>query len=745
MENQLMSYDIESEISKLNAPQQKAVKTRKKHVLVLAGAGSGKTKVLTSRIAYILDMGAEPDSILAVTFTNKAANEMKNRIKSMVSSSTNLNDMWVGTFHSLCNKIISTHYSTMGLAKNYQTLDSDDQKSLIRRIVEELEVEKNEKFDKKALVQDGMNFINKSKENGLRPNKAHDLLISLNIDQINLEIYERYEQTRMLNNTIDFGDMLLYVVELFRDHPEIKKQYQHKFSHILVDEFQDTNKIQYQWAKDLSEGNYLFVVGDDDQSIYGWRGAKVSNIIDFAKNHNDTEIVKLEQNYRSTKKILACANSVIKVNTKRLGKSLWSDQADGSDICIIESDSPEEEARVITSIIESKIMNDNSIKYSDFAILYRNNAISRSFEAKLTEKKIPYKLIGGTSFWARKEIKDVLSYMSLVANDKNDVSFERTVNTPSRGIGKKTIEKIRIRAQQNNANLFITTSEMIDAGEIKGKSGKALSEYIDFINDARSGESTITPYNIIMKIIKEIPLTDSYYSEGEEKGDERKENIHELSYFAKEFVNEDDKDDLDAFLAQAALQSDNAKDKDTDSVQLMTLHASKGLEFPFVFVAGFEQGTFPSKRALISPHKKNLEEERRLAYVGITRAEKELWLSFAGYRYNQSTQYSMFMDELPVEFLSYKTSSSYGISSIGRKIKSYKIKTDQPLSSKPFKKSQEDDNSASLYKVGQTINHKKWGKGLISKVEFKRDINSYIIDVSFDFIGRKNIIIPKTI
>lgn len=737
-----MSFDINIEINKLNEVQRKAVISRSKAILILAGAGTGKTKVLTSRISYLISLGVEPSSILAVTFTNKAANEMTNRIKSMVNENVMIGDAWIGTFHKICNKIIATHYELLNLPKNYQTLDSDDQKSLIRRSIEEICLENpKDIIDKKECLLSSLTFINKAKELGFRPNnaKAKDLCINMGFDKIILDIYNRYEYIRELTNTIDFGDMILYVIELFRDFPEIKYFYSNKFSHVLVDEYQDTNTLQSELINSLSENNYLFVVGDDDQSIYGWRGAKIENILNFEKNNKDTEIFRLEENYRSTKIILSAANIIIKNNIKRHGKTLWTNGNEGEKIKVYETSSPEEEAEALTDNILSKIQNEG-INPKDVAILYRNNSISRSFEGKLTERQIPYKIIGGISFWSRKEIKDMLSYLSLIANKDNDISFERVINVPTRGVGKKSIEKIRNNANENKISMFDSMSLMLSTNEIKGKSGNLLRSFQKIIESLTKNNISSSIYNTIVKILEETNLANSYTGETEEKLAERKLNLQELCYFAKNFKNEEEGlSDIDVFLSQAALQSESDNSKSNDCVQMMTIHASKGLEFKYVYLVGLEQGIFPSNRSL-SQTIDSLEEERRLAYVAITRAEIELTISFSTWRYNQSSGASMFLLELPKELLSYKKTNSFSYNSnYSNNRNNFQNKVTPKIMEPKFDNNLDD--SKNKYVVGQMINHKKFGKGEILKIESESEYDVYTI--KFGFIGQKRIMKKK--
>lgn len=722
---------IEDLVGGLNKEQKEAVITRTEKVRILAGAGSGKTRVLTTRIAYLLAIGVESNSILAVTFTNKAAAEMKNRIESIMPSemNVNLNSMWVGTFHGLCNKIISTHHNLLNLPKNYEIIDTDDQKTIIRRVLEELKISN----DKKEILKESLFYINSSKEKGLRPLDSVDFLNSMSLPLLYLDIYKRYEEIRISSNALDFGDILLYVKELFDNNEDVKKYYQEKFQHILVDEYQDTNDIQEEWLRNMSFGNYLYVVGDDDQSIYGWRGAKIDNIINFKLRYPDAETVKLEQNYRSTNKILTAANSVISHNTKRAGKNLWSDKEGGDNLVLRQCSNPEDEARTISEMIKARI--ESGVNPKDIAILYRNNSISRAFESKLTEKMIPYKIVGGIGFWSRKEIKDVLSYMSMFNNNDNDVSFERTINFPPRGIGKKTLLKIKEDSLDNRTTLYDSLKKLINEKEIKGKAAEKINKYISLVQKGIDKKDDM-PYKLIMNILEDTLIENAYEKEGEEKSDERKANIQELVYFAKNFINEDkEKTDLEAFLYHASLQSDADKKKDGDLVQLMTIHASKGLEFPYVYIVGFEQGIFPSARSLNS--KSQLEEERRLAYVAITRGEKNVDLSFSERRYNDNLEPSCFLYELPLDILEFKSNSEYGYHEIGRTI----IKNNKNKEESKGLNTKSNKKELKKYSIGEEINHKKFGKGKILDIFTK---NNYIIaKIEFPFIGKKEIMIGK--
>lgn len=724
---------IEILISQLNDKQKEAVLSREKHIRILAGAGSGKTKVLTTRMAYLALIDVEPDTILAVTFTNKAAAEMKDRAMKMLPKELNIdaNKMWIGTFHGLCNRIISAHNSLLNLPKNYEIIDTDDQKTILRRVLEELKISQ----DKKEVIKEMITYINTAKERGFRPVASKKLLQSMGFPSMYLNIYKRYEEIRESSNALDFGDILLYVKELFENNPEVKKYYQEKFQHILVDEYQDTNEIQEEWLRSISLGNYLYVVGDDDQSIYGWRGAKIDNIINFSDRYVSSKTVKLEQNYRSTNNILNAANYIIKNNTKRAGKNLWSEKEDGKPLIIRQCFNPEQEAKLVAEEIKYEL-DFNGRNPSEIAILYRNNALSRALESKLTERKIPYKIVGGIGFWSRKEIKDVLSYMSMINNSQNDVSFERTINFPTRGIGKKSIMNIIEESKSHDLSLFEALQKMIEDNKIKGKALMNMKSYINVINKGKKIKIN-TPYNLIMQIMDDTNLWEAYNKEGEEKSDERKQNLQELIYFARNFKNEEEeKTDLEAFLYHASLQSDADKNKEGENIQLMTVHASKGLEFPKIYIVGFEQGIFPAKRSMDQTHL--LEEERRLAYVAITRGMETVEISFSERRYNQQSEYSKFLEELPLDILDFKSENEYGISKIGRDILKNKIDNEKPESSSTESYFEEEEPK---YQINDIMNHKKFGKGKIIKIY---ETNQKLVaTVDFGFIGKKELIIAK--
>lgn len=705
-------------IEGLNEEQKKAVQSNNKRVLILAGAGSGKTQVLTKRVAYLLEKGAEPSSILAVTFTNKAAKEMKERISKIKPENVILSDMWIGTFHSLCNKILKKNHNLAGLPSNFQIIDNDDQLKILKDIIREnlnlfIEYDNKERNQKiKAAASESLKYISQAKDNIKRSKdcsftQEEFLYYGYNI----LNIYKEYEDFLINNFLLDFNDILLKTYELFIDSPSIKDYYNNKFRHVLVDEFQDTNKLQYEWVKMLSNNNYLFVVGDDDQSIYGWRGAQIENIIKFDVENKGTEVIKLEQNYRSTNNILKTANYLIDFNTKRKGKNLWSSKGDGEKVIVKECYSPYQEAEYIAR----KIKENKNFNYSDYAILYRNNSISRILESKLNEFKIPYKIIGGVGFWSRSEIKLMMSYLELVSNYKNNLAFEKSINNPVRGIGKKTIEKIKIKANKESISMFESSIIMINEKSIKGKAAENIKLFLNLISDSAKFNNIKETLDYI---VQKTNIINYYIDTDLDKGEERVLNINELLNAAETFTPDNDIDELSSFIDHYRLQSSTDEETDKNSVQLMTIHASKGLEFPYVFLSAFEEGIFPSNRAI---EEGNIEEERRLAYVAITRAEKNLEITGTIKRYpNTDSVLSRFVNELPKENVSFFIESNYSLENINKISDSKKMLL------------------LSEYKIGNTINHSKYGTGVILYSNIND--NELHLKVDFGFIGVKKLI-----
>ncbi len=716
--------DIEKEISFLNDKQKEAVLERKsKRLLVLAGAGSGKTKMLTVRIAYLISLGVKPENIFAVTFTNKAAAEMKERIVK-ITKNTDISKLSCGTFHSSCLKIIKDNLKLTNIISNFNIIDSDDQKSLIKRVINDMLENKDPNLtieieDIKEVVKTVQYFINLCKENEFRPNKCDPILESLSLPLEYKYIYKRYEDYRTINNSIDFTDIILYAVEILRDNQNIQDYYKNKFRHIFVDEFQDTNHIQYRLINLITgEKSYHTMVGDDDQLIYSWRGANIHNLKNYTeKNKSLIKIVKLEQNYRSDKNILACANHIIANNKDRLGKKLWSDKVDGDLITVIEGNNQEEEASLIANKI-IKLVKKENYSFNDITVLYRANSLSRAIESHLTKKKIAYKVIGGLSFWQRKEIKDVVSYLILINNTDNDLAFERVVNFPKRGIGNKTLELIRKNGYEKKISLLNSTEELLENNNIKGKSKEQLNDFIKIIK--KGNGYTYNVNKLINYIIFETKIEDEYLKEGMDVYTQRKENLSELINYSSYYEPQNNKNDVLAdFLHTAQLQSDADKNHDINTVKLMTIHASKGLEFPIVFLCGLEDGIFPSSQSITLIEKKPelMEEERRLMYVAMTRAEKKLFLGFSNRRYQNTMIYSRFLDELPIELLKHEAANEFSLSRIGQKIRN----------------SKKNNNFNQDYKIGDNFEDDIFGSGEI--IDLTENEAQYILKVDFDFLG----------
>lgn len=722
--------DLNKNIEKLNNKQKEAVLEKKsKRLLILAGAGSGKTSVLTTRIAYILKMGISASSIFAVTFTNKAAKEMKDRIIYLTGAEA-AQDLTCGTFHSTSLKIIKDNINKTNITKNFTIVDSDDQKLLIKKIILEMLKENPKIFnleveDVKEIILLIQSFINNAKENEFRPENCNEIIKKLNLPLIYKEVYERYEEYRIINNILDFSDILLYAVEILRDNANIREFYSNKYRHIFVDEFQDTNPIQYRLINLITtEKTYHTMVGDDDQLIYAWRGANLDNLKKYTEeNQKEIKIIKLEQNYRSVNNILNAANNIIKNNEKRLGKNLWSDKKDGEKITIIEGNNQEEEASLIANKIYKLIK--SGYKPSDITVLYRRNSLSRAIESHLTKKKIPYKVIGGLSFWQRKEIKDIMSYLLMVNNNNNDIAFERTINTPKRGMGDKTLEKIREFSKENKLSMYSSVEKMLNDNIFSGKIKTGFENYIELIKNSKKYENNIN--QLINFIVFETKIEDEYQKEGNDIYLSRKENISELINYSSYFIgNNKNTDILSDFLQTAQLQSDADKNNDIDTVKLMTVHSSKGLEFPIVFIIGLEDGIFPSNQSITMQKLKPelLEEERRLAYVAITRAKEILFLTFSNSRYYINSTYSRFLEEIPLDLLKHEDNNSFSISKIGQKIKKNML-----------------TKNKNGYKIGDKFNDDIFGVGEIISISEEGNYN--VLEIDFDFLGKQKKYIEK--
>jgi DNA helicase-2/ATP-dependent DNA helicase PcrA len=645
--------DVTHIIDSLNDQQRQAVTADVKNLLVLAGAGSGKTRVLVHRIAWLIETeGLSPYSIMAVTFTNKAAREMRGRIEHLLGINTH--GMWVGTFHGLAHRLLRAHWRDAGLRDNFQIMDSDDQLRLIKRLCKEMNLD-----DSRWPARQFQWFINAQKDEGLR--STHIERTGDPYQTMMIRVYEAYEDACERGGMIDFGELLLRALELLRDRaPQLLKHYRERFRYVLVDEFQDTNAIQYAWLRLLCEGdNKLMAVGDDDQSIYGWRGARIENIQHLEQHFPGTETIRLEQNYRSTGTILGAANAVIQNNFGRLGKALWTELGDGEPISLYSAFNEQDEARFIVDQIQKWVEEGN--RRDKAAILYRSNAQSRVLEEMLIRAGMPYRIYGGQRFYDRLEIKNALAYLRLLANRDDDTAMERVINVPTRGIGPRTIEVIREHARGENISMWRAANEIIELKTLPARASNALQVFIDLINQLDADTRGTELHEQTEHVLQHSGLIEHHKKEKGEKGQSRIENLEELVNAARQFAGQwqEDREEgfnspLAAFLDQAALDAGEAQaDVHTDSVQLMTLHSAKGLEFPLVFMAGMEEGLFPHSMSAEEPGR--LEEERRLCYVGITRAMQKLFMTYAESRrlHGKETfnRVSRFINEIPTEYL----------------------------------------------------------------------------------------------
>ena len=649
--------DVSLILDSLNEQQRNAVASPAEKLLVLAGAGSGKTMVLVHRIAWLLQAEqASPFAVLAVTFTNKAAREMRGRIETLLGQS--FNGMWVGTFHGLAHRLLRSHWAEAGLPQDFQILDAEDQFRLIKRINRSLRIDED-----KWPARQCQWYINTQKDEGLRAvNIEH---FDDNYTKTMLDVYTAYEEACTRGGMIDFGEILLRAHELWLKNPQILEHYQKRFQYILVDEFQDTNAIQYAWLRVLAGGNYgrnkqLMVVGDDDQSIYGWRGARIENIQQFNVDFADAEIVRLEQNYRSTSTILKAANGLIANNQGRLGKKLWTEGVEGEHISLYEALNEQDEARFIVDRLQDWFNNGN--QRSDAAILYRSNAQSRELEEALLRVGMPYRIYGGHRFYERLEIKNALAYLRLLANRNDDTAIERIINVPTRGIGGRSLDVIRTVAREENISLWQACASCVNENLAGSRAVNAILAFLELIDKLQSECEGLELHEKVERVIANSGLIQHHEKEGGEKALARKENLEELVNAASNFDDVALGDEVDvkspaflaAFLDQASLDAgDTQADETDDAVQLMTLHSAKGLEFPLVFLAGMEEGLFPHRMSMDKIA--SLEEERRLCYVGITRAKSKLYLTHAESRRLHGEvnlcRPSRFIKEIPKELI----------------------------------------------------------------------------------------------
>ena len=645
---EVFMIDIREAITRLNPRQREAVETTDGPLLVLAGAGSGKTRVLTHRIAYLI--GAKrvaPWSILAITFTNKAAREMQERVAKLVGPQGQ--DIWVSTFHSMCVRILRRDIERLGYSSSFSILDSTDQLSVIRNVMKDLNID-TKKFDPKAVQA----AIGGAKNELVSPEKLEQKIGDY-FDGIVAKVYKKYQQRLKANNSLDFDDLIMKTIELFREEPEVLEFYQNKFQYIHVDEYQDTNRAQYVLCKMLAEKHHrICVVGDSDQSIYRWRGADITNILNFEKDYPEARTILLEQNYRSTANILNAANEVIKHNTGRKSKNLWTDAGEGSKIQLYMADSEHEEAYFIAGTIRKN--RDAGKHYADHAILYRTNAQSRVIEEVLIKSDIPYQIVGGVKFYDRKEIKDLLAYLRLISNPDDDISFARIVNVPKRGIGDTTVDKLAAAAAARGVSMYAMI-DGVTSVDVTARAASALREFKEMIDNL----SRMTDYLSVTELTEKALELSQYRLELQRENTleskARLENIDEFLSVTMDFEKRNEDKSLVSFLTDLALiadidtMNDDPSEAD-DAVVLMTMHSAKGLEFPVVFIAGMEENVFPHSRSANDPEE--LEEERRLAYVGITRAERELYLTCARMRTLfgrvAANAPSRFMEEIPDQY-----------------------------------------------------------------------------------------------
>jgi len=705
--------DVTDILNGLNEAQRDAVTAETGNLLVLAGAGSGKTRVLVHRIAWLIRAeGLPPHGLLAVTFTNKAAREMRGRIEHMLQLPTH--GMWVGTFHGLAHRLLKMHWREARLPQNFQILDSDDQLRLVKRVCRELELDESRWPPKQAQW-----YINAQKDEGLRAAHIEPPLGDLYVKTM-LRIYAAYEEACERGGLVDFAELLLRAHELWLHNPDLLAHYQDRFRQILVDEFQDTNTIQYAWLRVLAGARVPVVaVGDDDQSIYGWRGAKIENIQRFGEDFAGTRVVRLEQNYRSTQTILRAANGVIAHNSGRLGKELWTSGEQGEAIQLYAGFNEQDEARFIVEQLESWI-NGGQARRS-VAILYRSNAQSRVLEEALLRVGIPYRIYGGQRFYERLEIRNAMGYLRLLVSRGDDAAIERVINTPPRGIGTKTIDVLRETARERQCSLWQAIGICIEHKLLPARALSALDGFRVLIDEADTATDPLTLEELVDAVLKRSGLIDYHRNEKGEKGLARVENLEELVNAARSFVPEGDElSPLQQFVDSAALDAGEGQaDPHEDSVQLMTLHSAKGLEFPLVFLAGMEENLFPHRMSIEEPGR--LEEERRLCYVGITRAMERLVLTYAETRrlhgadsYNPP---SRFVREIPPDLV--------------HEVR-LQTKVSRPVSSLASSPVAAADTGLSL---GQRVHHKMFGEGVV--LNFEGRGSNARVEVNFDGEGTK--------
>ena len=738
----------------LNNKQKEAVLETEGPCLVIAGAGSGKTKVLTHKIAYLIEeKGIKPWNILAITFTNKAASEMKERITNLIGESSN--DMWMGTFHSICVRILRKYIDRIGYNSDFVIFDSSDQKTLVKQCIKALNLDDKIFTDRSVLSE-----ISNSKNEMLTP-VQYELRTNGELRKEKIaKVYELYQRKLKENNALDFDDIINLTIQILTENPDVLEYYSEKFKYVLVDEYQDTNKAQFTLVTLLS-GRYgnITVVGDNDQGIYSFRGADITNILNFEKDFPGTKIIKLEQNYRSTKSILDAANAVIKHNEKKYEKNLWTEQEGGKLPTVARLDNEYEEANFIVEQI-NRLKREEYYKYSDFTVLYRMNAQSRSIEDIFRRENIPYKMIGGLKFYERKEIKDAIAYLRLIHNQADNLSLQRVINEPKRGIGQTSMEKIEAIAEANNISMYA----VIKNAEKYGLNKVYLNsrEFINTIEELSSKKDETLISELLKEVLNKTGYTKALELENTAQAESRIENLNEFLTVAMEFEEENAENSLAEFLESITLSSDiDGMEDAEDSVTLMTLHSAKGLEFPVVFLIGMEEGLFPSYRSI--GEQRELEEERRLCYVGITRAKEYLFLTCAKQRtiFGSTTcnKISRFIEEIPTELLegadelakpkAVREDQEWTYGNKNNKVTNYVItesSLNKPKTNFAFRTAESFLNNTSAkpvgvdlsqYKTGQTIYHKKFGEGIITEIATEGD--DLKLDISFEKVGHKRL------
>ena len=747
-------------LESLNDKQYEAVINTEGPCLVIAGAGSGKTKVLTHKIAYLMEeKEVKPWNILAITFTNKAANEMKERVEALVGNA--VQDMWIGTFHSTCVRVLRKFIDRIGFDHSFVIFDTSDQRTLIKECLKDLQI------DDKMFTDRIVQFEISNAKNDMKEPEQYEAMVKGDYRREKIaSVYNLYQRRLKENNAIDFDDIINYAIKIFKENEDVLDYYANKFKYILVDEYQDTNKSQFTLIRMLASvhGN-ITVVGDNDQGIYSFRGADISNILNFEKDFKGTKIIKLEQNYRCTQNILNAANSVIKNNEVKYKKKLWTENEEGALPTFHVSDDEYDEGRYIVEEI-NHLRREEYYKYSDFAILYRMNSQSRAIEEILRREDIPYKIVGGLKFYERKEIKDIISYLRLINNTSDNLALKRIINEPKRGIGKTSLDKIQTISDQTGIPMYQIIKEADSYGLARVYAN--AKGFIDVIEDLISKKDEYTITELIKHTLKETGYMNALEDENSIEAENRIENLEEFLTVAVQFEEEEAENDLSSFLEGITLSSDiDGMDEEEESVTLMTLHSAKGLEFPVVFLVGMEEGIFPGYKSIGEP--KELEEERRLCYVGITRAKNNLYLTCSRQRTmfgsTSCNPVSRFVKEIPENMLEganeidsepenkFKDSSyewSYGKSGNSGKVVSYTVdipktknepsfafKSAESFLAKLNNKNLGTETDLSKYKEGQRIYHKRFGEGNISRIEPEGD--DLKLDIQFDKVGHKRL------